>query len=107
MRAGAASLLAVSLVAATPALSLEKPTQTGDPIGTVTMLPGGAIKMHLRSVQCDGTIAEGAPTILPSDKNYRDIIAHVGGLKPLETKTMPAWPVPPCPSNQKITKFRG
>jgi hypothetical protein len=79
--------------------SSKKPTQTGDPIGTATMLPDGSLQLHLRSVQCDGTIAEGELTIPSSAKNYQDIIGHVGGLKRLESKTVLAWPVAPCPSN--------
>jgi hypothetical protein len=81
------------------AIAAEKPTQTGDPIGTVAMLPDGSLQMHLRSVQCNGMIAEGEPKILPKAENYQSIIDHVGGLKPMETKTVLAWPEAPCPSN--------
>jgi hypothetical protein len=55
--------------------------------------------MRLRSVQCDGTLAEGILEIKPAEENYQVVIDHVGGLQPNETKPVPAWPTSPCPSN--------
>jgi hypothetical protein len=90
--------LAVLSLAVWPVLAAERPTQTGDPIGVITMLADRSLQMKLRSVQCDGTIAEGEMTVLPDQNNYQSLIDHVGGLSPSETKVVLAWPDEPCPS---------
>ena len=93
--------MAAILVSAACAVAAEKPTETGDPIGSVTMLPDRSLEMYLRSVQCDGMIAKsGRIVIPPSAANYASIIEHVGGIKPSETKTALGWPAPPCPAGQ-------
>jgi hypothetical protein len=81
------------------ALAEEQPTRTGDVIGTVLMRPDLSLSIRLRSVQCDGTLAEGNLDIKPGEPNYQVVIDHVGGLQPNETKPVPAWPTRPCPSN--------
>jgi len=91
--------LAIVLAAAALAGSGEPPTKTGDIIGSVTMQPDRSLYMMLRSVQCDGTIAEGTFDIKPAQANYQSTIDHVNGLQPNETKPVRAWPTPPCPSN--------
>ncbi len=96
--AAAVVLATVVLADVTVAVSRE-PTKTGDIIGSVTMRPDRSLHMTLSSVQCDGTIAEGAFDVEPAEANYQSIIDHVDGLRPDETKPVPAWPEPPCPSN--------
>ena len=91
--------LAIVLAAAALAASSEPPTQTGDIIGSVTMQPDRSLHMRLRSVECDGTIAEGTFDIKPAEANYQSTIDHVKGLQPNETKPVPAWATTPCPSN--------
>jgi hypothetical protein len=81
------------------AVADEAPTRTGDIIGSVVMRPDHSLSMRLRSVQCDGTLAEGILEIKPAEENYQVVIDHVGGLQPNETKPVPAWPTSPCPSN--------
>jgi hypothetical protein len=81
------------------ALAEEPPTRTGDVIGTVFMRPDLSLSIRLRSVQCDGTLAEGILDLKPGEPNYQVVIDHVGGLQPNETKSVPAWPTRPCPSN--------
>jgi hypothetical protein len=85
--------------AVTGALAEEPPTRTGDAIGTVFMRPDLSLLIRLRSVQCDGTLAEGILGIKPGEPNYQVVIDHVGGLQANETKPVPAWPTRPCPSN--------
>jgi hypothetical protein len=77
----------------------ESPTRSGDIIGSVVMRSDRSLSMRLRSVQCDGTLAEGSLDIKPAEANYQLVIDHVGGLEPNETKPVPAWPTSPCPSN--------
>jgi hypothetical protein len=81
------------------ALAEEPPTRTGDIIGTVFMRPDLSLSIRLRSVQCDGELAEGILDIKPGEPNYQVVIDHVGGLLPNETKPVPAWPTRPCPLN--------
>jgi hypothetical protein len=80
------------------AAGTREPTKTGDTIGTITMRPDRSLHLRLRSVQCDGTLAEGEFDIKRTQANYQSTIDHVGGLKPNETKFVPAWPTPPCPN---------
>jgi hypothetical protein len=95
--------LAVALTAFAAATAVavadEPPTRSGDIIGSVVMRPDRSLSMRLRSVQCDGTLAEGSLDIKPAEANYQLVIDHVGGLQPNETKSVPAWPTSPCPSN--------
>lgn len=87
-------ILSILLLAATMA---EPATKTGDIIGVATMLPDRSIEMQLRSVQCDGTIAESVTAVRPEDRGYSDIVIHVGGLSPSEKKPVRAWPIEACP----------
>jgi hypothetical protein len=73
-------------VAFAVAVADEAPTRTGDIIGSVVMRPDHSLSMRLRSVQCDGTLAEGILEIKPAEDNYQVVIDHVGGLQPSETK---------------------
>jgi len=88
--------LAIVLAIVAIAGSGEPPTKTGDIIGSVTMRPDRSLHMILRSVQCDGRVAEGTFDIQPDQKDYQSTIDHVGGLRPNETKPVPAWPTPEC-----------
>jgi len=81
-------------------LSVESPTRTGDIIGYAEMHEDRSIDLHLRSVECDGTIAEGLVTVKPTDPTYGNTLKHLGGLKPGETKPVPAWPTKPCPAER-------
>jgi hypothetical protein len=89
--------LAIVLATAAVVGSGEPPTKTGDIIGSVTMRPDRSLHLMLRSVQCDGRIAEGAFDIQPAQKDYQSTLDHVGGLQPNEIKPVRAWPTPPCP----------
>jgi hypothetical protein len=94
-----AVVLAALTSAVAGALTEEPPTRTGDAIGTVLMRPDLSLSIRLRSVQCDGTLAEGNLDLKPGEPNYQVVIDHVGGLQPNETKPVPAWPTRSCPSN--------
>ena len=92
--------MAALLLAAMPTRADERPTQTGDPIGSVKMLPDEALSVHLRSVQCDGTVAESQTVLRRGQPDYQAVLDHVGGLKPSEEKSVRAWPVALCPANR-------
>jgi hypothetical protein len=91
--------LAASALTVAGALADEPATRTRDVIGTVFMRPDLSLSIRLRSVQCDGTLAEGILDLKPGEPNYQVVIDHVGGLQPNETKPVPAWPTHPCPPN--------
>jgi hypothetical protein len=92
------AILAAIFLSGSQLIAAENPTQTGDQIGTVTMLSDQSLRVRLRSVECDGTILEGEMTIPPDRSDYQSTLDHVGDLKPTETKPVKAWPTKPCPS---------
>jgi hypothetical protein len=65
-------------------------------IGTAKMLADGAIELRLYSTS-DGKDAHLLQVLHKSDKLYDEVIRHVGGLKPGETKVVPPWPDDPKP----------
>jgi len=64
-------------------------------IGVATMQPDGRIEMRLRAIPPGGGSAEGFITYKPGDPDYAEMLVHLGGLKPGETKLVPRWPDPP------------
>jgi hypothetical protein len=78
------------------ALAGLMPTGNGDIIGTARMDADRTITLDLRSVQCNGSEAMGRVTYTPGDPNYVSVLAHIGGMKPGETKPVHAWPSEPC-----------
>jgi hypothetical protein len=61
-------------------------------IGVATMGPDGTIELRLRATGPGGMVGEGFLTYPPSDPHYADILRHLGGLKPGETKSVQPWP---------------
>lgn len=63
--------------------------QTPKPIGMAEMAADGTISLHLHS---HGGLVANAEMIYPrGDKNYRDVLNHLGGLKPGEVKLVQPW----------------
>jgi hypothetical protein len=60
-------------------------------IGSATMAADGTITLHLTRT-ADGKFAEGVLTYKIGDPDYQDVLAHLGGMKPGETKPVPPWP---------------
>ena len=60
-------------------------------VGTITMADDHGIVLHLRSLP-PRPIAETMVSYKPSDAKYKEMIDHVGGLAPGETKMLPPWP---------------
>jgi hypothetical protein len=69
-------------------------------IGVATMLPNGIILIGVGGGS-DSDRARAVLMVEPGDTNYESIIAHVGGLKPGETKPIPPWPDQPPPEPRK------
>jgi hypothetical protein len=59
-------------------------------IGTATMLPDGTVHLDLR--RAGGLWVDGAKDYKPDDPNYAEVLQHIGGLKPGETKLVRPWP---------------
>jgi hypothetical protein len=61
-------------------------------IGVATMASDGTIELRLRATGPGGMVGEGFLTYRPNDPQYGDILRHLGGLRPGETKSVPPWP---------------
>jgi hypothetical protein len=60
-------------------------------IGTATMKQDKAIILQLRSEQEDGSIAEGQFEYRIGDAEYKNILEHIGDIKPGETVKVKPW----------------
>lgn len=63
-----------------------------DSIGVAWMEPDGTIRMNLRAEGPGGIVGHGRLEYAPGDKDYAKILAHLGGLKPGQFKSVPPWP---------------
>jgi hypothetical protein len=43
-------------------------------------------------IKQDGVISGGSKRYRPGDPHYGEVIDHIGGIKPGETKLVPEWP---------------
>jgi len=76
----------------TPAIPAEaKPT----PIGTANMSADGTIVLTLEAPNPDGTKNYGVMVLPVGHPRYTEVLEHVGGLKPSETKPVAPWPQKP------------
>ena len=84
---------AVPLAFAGAALPVENPAAAPS-IGVATMLKNGTILVGVRGPGPDSPL-QGVLMVEPGDSTYQQLIDHVGGLKPGETKPIPPWDDPP------------
>ena len=61
-------------------------------IGVATMMPDGTIVLRLRATGPGGMVGDGVLTYPPSDSHYAEILQHLGGMNPGETKSVRPWP---------------
>jgi hypothetical protein len=79
---------------ATQPLAPEPPaTPAPDNVGTANMDAAGIVYLRLRSVD-HGMVAEAMKVVKPTDSDYADIVKHLGGIKPGESKPIPPFPEP-------------
>ena len=64
-------------------------------IGVATMLPDGTIHLRLRAPLPGGGAGEGEIDYKPDSPDYQQILEHLGGLQPGETKPVNPWPDEP------------
>ncbi|HEY5071003.1 MAG TPA: hypothetical protein VII63_03130 [Caulobacteraceae bacterium] len=76
-------------------------------IGTATMAADRTVTLWLRA-DLPGDAGHGHATLLypQSDPQYREILCHLGGLRPGETKAVKPWPDDPNPASQSCTASR-
>ena len=65
---------------------------TGQSIGTATMEDDGTIVLQLRAEGPNGLIGDALFRYPKTHADYEMVLAHVGGLKPGESKPVPPWP---------------
>jgi hypothetical protein len=89
-----AALLFAMMSAATVALAADKkddpPCESVASIGIAHMDADGVILMRIRSLP-PGPIAESELRYEPSDPHYQEVVLHLGGIRPGETKSVPPW----------------
>ena len=61
-------------------------------IGTATMEADGTLELRLIARGPGGLRGEGFLRYSPSDPKYKEILDHVGPLKPGETRSVAPWP---------------
>jgi len=83
----------VPLALAGTAMAAESPAAASS-IGVAAMLQNGTILVGVRGPDPDSSL-QGVLMVEPGDSTYQQLIDHVGGLKPGETKPIPPWPDPP------------
>lgn len=57
-------------------------------LGSAEMMQDGGLILYL--LDLDG--AQSMRVIRKNDKNYSNVLKHIGGIKPGEIKSLPAWP---------------
>ena len=61
-------------------------------IGVARMLPDGTIVLDLRAESPAGARGDGQLRYPKDSPQYQDVLKHLGGLQPGETKPVPPWP---------------
>ena len=56
------------------------------------MNPEGSIVLQLRASDPRGMVGDAQFVYSPSHLQYDEVLRHVGGLRPGETKPVPPWP---------------
>jgi hypothetical protein len=90
----AAALAALSVMIAA-GFAEDAPKKEPFIIGDATMTEDGTIVINLRRTR-DGINVSGIVKYAVDDRHYKEVLDHLDGMKPGETKLVPAWddPVP-------------
>ena len=83
--------LAVSCSHGQPQPARKDSEPQPDSIGAATMKPDGTIILRLRA-EGSHTIGDGTVEYAPNNPHYQEVLQHLGGLHPGETKSVPPWP---------------
>lgn len=85
-----AALLTIAFLTVAPTLAAEAPLPAS--IGVATMAPDGIIRLQLRAEGMGGTVGDAVLVLRRGDPMYDEVLRHLSGLKPGETKPVPPWP---------------
>ncbi len=71
----------------------RKPEAGGaaESVGVAVCKPDGTIEMMLRAKGPKGEIGEAMKVYKPADPKYAGIVAHLGGIKPGQSKPIPPF----------------
>ena len=69
----------------------EGTSQKQDSIGVAWLEPDGTIKLHLRATADGGITGTGVLSYSPVHAQYKEILEHVGPLKPGERVPVRPW----------------
>ena len=72
----------------------RRPRPQAANVGSAYMQPDGTLEMSLRTETQDGTIGEAFLVIPQGRSALRDMVKHLGGIKPGEGKPIPPFPAP-------------
>ena len=61
-------------------------------IGSATMSADHTVILRLRAEERGGILGEGVLVYSPGSRYYKEVLRHIGGLEPGETKPVPPWP---------------
>jgi hypothetical protein len=61
-------------------------------IGSATMSADRTVTLRLRAEERGGILGEGVLVYRPGSRYYKEVLDHIGGLKPGQTKLVPPWP---------------
>ena len=81
------AILSVPVSALTCCDARSMPTS----IGSATMTADGTVTLRLRAEERGGILGEGVLVYRPNSRYYKEVLDHIGGLKPGQTKTVPPW----------------
>jgi hypothetical protein len=91
-RIAAAALIMLCAAGACPAQEIRssdaRPSMPY--VGTAAMLDDGSISLHLR-LTTDGKSVNDTLVYKVSDRGYDNVLRHLGGLRPGETKEFRPW----------------
>jgi len=76
-------------------IQAQKPAQSTplpESIGVATMEADGTLVLRVHAYGPGGVHGEGQLRYATSHPKYREILAHVGPLKPGEFRSVPPWP---------------
>jgi hypothetical protein len=76
----------------TEGTSMTEASDGAASIGVATMQPDGTILLQLRAEGPGGLEGDALLTYPPADPDYANVLQHLGGLAPGQSKPVPPWP---------------
>lgn len=80
----------VAMAAGPASAQTTPPCEQAASIGVAIMTADGVITLRLRSLP-PGPIAEATMRYTPGDPKYEEVMTHLGGIAPGETKAVRPW----------------